>query len=297
MEVVACNYSIVYTKPMARICMLSHQAKLIEVGIQPPGINISQAVPHLQVCQCSWKHLKATQKPERQKRLRVSIVPVLHFYGNHKEEPQWQEFNDRKNTKQQVFCLGLVYYCISLRLCTDNHLFENHELIQEVNTLAGEEFPDGFLSLEALRVSGGAHLGRLVSQELRQRVVLQKRSDQTRGKNWQEIHLFTPQKVCLYRICCHCKVPTTILLHSNACHCLFLCVQGQPDELLSRNSGSCTSRSLPLTVIVLFLSRLLNTEIYLDLKSESVRSKTHSAWIRNHYTFRSNMIDNTNTLD
>lgn len=54
----------------------------------------------------------------------------------------------------------------------DSHLFEDHELIQEVNTLAGEELPDGLLSLEALRVRGGAHLGGLVPQELRQREVL-----------------------------------------------------------------------------------------------------------------------------
>lgn len=53
-----------------------------------------------------------------------------------------------------------------------SHLFENHELIHEVNTLAGEELPDGLLSLEALRVRGSADLGRLVLQELSQRVVL-----------------------------------------------------------------------------------------------------------------------------
>lgn len=71
------------------------------------------------------------------------------------------------------FSLGLVYYlivgvvCICIvRLGADNHLFKNHELIQEVNTLAGKEFPDGLLSFEALRVSGGAQLGGLVLQEL-----------------------------------------------------------------------------------------------------------------------------------
>lgn len=100
-------------------------------------------------------------------------------------EPHRWEFSDKtKNTKQQV--LGFIWVwstylwscvcicmCVYIRkLCTDSHLFENQELIQEVNTLAGEEFPDGLLSLEALRVRGGAHLGRLVPQELRQRVVL-----------------------------------------------------------------------------------------------------------------------------
>lgn len=118
-------------------------------------------------------------------------------------QPRWQEFSDRrKNTKQQV--LGFVWVwsiyswtCVCVCLCVFacvcvcvhsealySHLFENHELIQEVNTLAREEFPDGLLSLEALRVRGGAHLGRLVPQELCHRVVLQKRqqqrSDQTR---------------------------------------------------------------------------------------------------------------------
>lgn len=79
-----------------------------------------------------------------------------------------------------------------MRLGADNHLFKNHELIQEVNTLAGKEFPDGLLSFEALRVIGGAQLGRLVLQELWQRVVLQKESDQTSSEN-SYIYLFTPQ--------------------------------------------------------------------------------------------------------
>lgn len=101
-----------------------------------------------------------------------------------------EEFSDKtSSTKQQV--LGFVwvwsiylwscgvFVCAYLHvrvhykaLCGQSHLFENHELIQEVNTLAGEEFPDGLLSLEALRVRGGAHLGRLVLQELCQRVIL-----------------------------------------------------------------------------------------------------------------------------
>lgn len=75
--------------------------------------------------------------------------------------------------------MGLVYLwsCVCVYLHVRVHyealyLFENHDLIQEVNTLAGEEFPDGLLSFEALRVRGGTHLGRLVLQELCQRVVL-----------------------------------------------------------------------------------------------------------------------------
>lgn len=83
----------------------------------------------------------------------------------------------------RLFYLWHGVFFVYMRLCTDNHLFENHELIQEVNTLAGEELPDGLLSLEALRVSGGGHLGRLVLQELCQRVALQKRRHQTGRKN------------------------------------------------------------------------------------------------------------------
>lgn len=74
----------------------------------------------------------------------------------------------------------------------DGYLFEHHELIQEVNTLAGEEFPDGLLSLVKLRVRGGAHLGGLVAQELRQAEVLhgektgKKKNHQTRRKRYRE---------------------------------------------------------------------------------------------------------------
>ncbi len=48
------------------ICIMSHQAQLIEVSKQPPGVDISQAVPHLQVCECSQKHLKATKESGRE---------------------------------------------------------------------------------------------------------------------------------------------------------------------------------------------------------------------------------------
>lgn len=47
---------------MLLVCIMSHQAKLIEVCKHPPGINISQPVPHLQVCQRCQKHLKTTER-------------------------------------------------------------------------------------------------------------------------------------------------------------------------------------------------------------------------------------------
>lgn len=54
-----------------------------------------------------------------------------------------------------------------MRLPADNHLFEDHELIQEVDALAGEELPDGLLSPQRAGVrGGGAELDRLVLQEV-----------------------------------------------------------------------------------------------------------------------------------
>lgn len=79
----------------------------------------------------------------------------------------------KSDTSLSLYAASAVvrFVCMCRRLMS--HLLENHELIQEVNTLAGEEFPNGLLSLEALRVRVGAHLGGLVLQEIRQRVVLQ----------------------------------------------------------------------------------------------------------------------------
>lgn len=62
-----------------------------------------------------------------------------------------------------------------MRLPGDNHLFEDHELIQEVDALAGEELPDGLLSPQSARVRGGAELDRLVLQEVWQRKILQRK--------------------------------------------------------------------------------------------------------------------------
>lgn len=65
--------------------------------------------------------------------------------------------------------------CVFLLKEVASHLFQNHQLIQEVKTFAGEEFPDGLLPLEALRVVAGARLGSLPLQELRQRAALHKK--------------------------------------------------------------------------------------------------------------------------
>lgn len=51
---------------MQMICIISHQAKLIEIRKQPPWVDISQAVGHLQVCERSRKHLRGTKKAERE---------------------------------------------------------------------------------------------------------------------------------------------------------------------------------------------------------------------------------------
>lgn len=80
------------------------------------------------------------------------------------------------------------------------HLFKDHELVQEVNTFAGEEFPDGLLSLEALWITGGAQLRRLVSQKLGQREVLWTDRHEGRSVHWQSRHMsrqkWHPRKSC-----------------------------------------------------------------------------------------------------
>ncbi len=177
---------------------VSHQAKLIEVCKQPPGVDISQAGPHLQVCQHRQKHLKATKKSKREKAQPICCASIEFLIHCHKEwktlrllrASHWQQ---EKHKEWGVgFHLGLV-----------TRLFKNHELIEEVKTFAGEEFPDGLLCLEASRVRGGAQLGGLVPQELCQRVVLHGdvRRDQTRRKQQdrkklrKKKDLFISQKV------------------------------------------------------------------------------------------------------
>lgn len=86
--------------------------------------------------------------------------------------------------------MGLVDLFVVLCVCVEHcdalngqgHLFENHELIQEVNALAGEEFPDGLLSLSTLRVRGNAHLRGLILEELSQRKVLHRQTTTVRNK-------------------------------------------------------------------------------------------------------------------
>lgn len=147
-----------------------------------------------------------------------------------------------------TFPLGWVRYCTCGPVClcifalwgcpADNYLFENHELVQEVNTLAGEEFPDGLQSLETLGVSGGTDLGGLVSQEVRQRKILQKQ----KTKKNIHIHIYFHLRPCVSTRCmlCNCNIGTTMQTHlAHVTVCFHACTV-KPDELRSRNSGSCT---------------------------------------------------------
>lgn len=58
------------------ICIRSHQAKLIKVCKQPPGVDISQAVPHVQVGEGSQKHLKATKQSEKEKAQAICCASI-----------------------------------------------------------------------------------------------------------------------------------------------------------------------------------------------------------------------------
>lgn len=132
-----------------------------------------------------WASLKT---PESRKR--SGIKPPKS--QRHLCEPQWQK---PQSDRCRLSFYTVVFVFVCRYLCSDKYLFENHELIQEVNTLACKEFPDGLLPLEALRVSGGAHLGRLVLQELQQRVVLHK-GKQIRGKTYHIKDHHHPNTVC-----------------------------------------------------------------------------------------------------
>lgn len=156
-----CNY-LHNTGFVLLICIMSHQAKLIEVCKHSPGVNIGQVVPHLQVCQGSEKHLKAIKDVRWWMCSGYKQHSILHplLY------------------KQKILILfgvaAFLYHSVLVCVCMRalNHLFENHELIQEVNTFASEKFPNGPLSLETLRIRVGAHLGALVLEEVCQREVL-----------------------------------------------------------------------------------------------------------------------------
>ena len=54
-------------KQLSLICITSHQAKLVEVCEQPPGVDVIQAVGRLQVRECRRKHLNATKKSEKER--------------------------------------------------------------------------------------------------------------------------------------------------------------------------------------------------------------------------------------
>lgn len=54
-------------KQLSLICIVSHQAELVEVCEQPPGVDVDQAVRRLQVRECRREHLSATKKRERER--------------------------------------------------------------------------------------------------------------------------------------------------------------------------------------------------------------------------------------
>lgn len=95
------------------------------------------------------------------------------------------------------------------------HLFENHDLIEEVNTLAGEELPDGLLPLEARRLRGGGHLERPTPQELHQRAVLSRDGGE---KRLGDVYLHCRRRVCM-------KTPHTATVNSQPpLSCIEVCV-------------------------------------------------------------------------
>lgn len=76
---------------MQLICIMSHQAKLIEVRKQPPGVDIGQAAPHLQVCECRQKHLKDTKKlrEDAPAIFCAGLTFIIHSVKNEKHEETW----------------------------------------------------------------------------------------------------------------------------------------------------------------------------------------------------------------
>lgn len=105
---------------MVLICIMSHQAKLIEVCKQPPGVDISQAVSHLQVCECSRKHLKVTKTSEREQ-AQASIEFLIHCCKEWKTQRDfYMKLTDRNSVTGGKaagvgFRLGLVF--LSAVLC------------------------------------------------------------------------------------------------------------------------------------------------------------------------------------
>lgn len=127
----------------------------------------------------------------------------------------------------------MYYVCVCVCL---SHLFENHKLIQEVDTLTGEELPDGFMALKALRRRGGTHLEGLVPQELGHRVFLKKKenhwTDRERKHNWKTEHkreectfIFRTVFYTWWSLAGNFKVTTRCpIVPTDKCQCLFIFV-------------------------------------------------------------------------
>lgn len=192
---------------MKLICMLSHQAKFIQVCKQPPWVNISKAALQLQVCERRQKHLNKKKQKTSDRRSHL-LKPGIKFQTScYSERKTWRHFLWKelsvmlKITMQQelgfiwAWSICLCSVCIVGAVNGHSHLFENHELIQEVNALAGEEFPDGLLSLSTLRITGHAHL--LILEELGQTEVLHRRTKQP-SRNPQRSCSFHPKFLHLW---------------------------------------------------------------------------------------------------
>lgn len=138
--------------------------------------------------------------------------------------------------------------CVLWAVEGQSHLFENHELIQEVNTLAGEKFPDGLLFFTALKVRGHAHRAGLVLQELGQREVLRRLTVGLSGNTqtgklcfshcaftWREIKKTT---TTVYSITVNLQPPLKLRCTSLFAH---LCTHDRPAFFWPTSPGSCTT--------------------------------------------------------
>lgn len=123
--------------------------------------------------------IKTKQKIHICQNVALNFKPTAALRGKPTETFMWARSRSWVSFGLDLVVCGPVCLGVYKRIVgqwMDNHLFENHELIQEVNALAGEEFPDGLVSLSTLRVRGHAHL--LILEELSQREVLHKQTEQ-----------------------------------------------------------------------------------------------------------------------